>query len=76
MLYKLSNELLELSKTKTGGYTKEQLNIIGVSWPPPKGWKKKITNTMLPYDIIDAFVRHNNNNFLLQGKNKKRLQNK
>lgn len=25
-----------------GGWTREQLAEWGVSWPPPKGWKKKI----------------------------------
>jgi hypothetical protein len=32
---------LERNKTENGGYTKEFLASIGVSWPPPKGWKRK-----------------------------------
>lgn len=29
-------------KTPNGGYTKEQLAAVGVSWPPQQGWIKRI----------------------------------
>ena len=32
----------DLTPTKNGGYTKAQLASLGVPWPPPKGWKKKL----------------------------------
>lgn len=39
---KITKEYLESLKTEKGGYTKETLAKLGVSWPPPKGWKKKL----------------------------------
>lgn len=38
----VTRDELEQAKTAAGGYTREQLAAWGVSWPPPKGWKKKI----------------------------------
>ena len=35
-------EYLDSRKTPNGGYTKDTLREFGVSWPPPKGWKKRI----------------------------------
>ena len=39
-------EYLESRKTANGGYTKETLAEFGVSWPPPKGWKKEIVTAL------------------------------
>lgn len=36
---------LEQIKTPRGGYTRAQLDFLGVSWPPQKGWKKKLEET-------------------------------
>lgn len=36
----LTKELIEANKTPAGGYTRSQLEAIGVAWPPKKGWKK------------------------------------
>lgn len=38
-----SEEYLESLRTPNGGYTQETLARLGVSWPPPKGWKKALT---------------------------------
>jgi hypothetical protein len=33
---------IERAKTPNGGWTKDQLAEWGVSWPPPKGWRKNL----------------------------------
>lgn len=33
---------IEAARTPRGGWTKKQLAIGGVPWPPPKGWKKRL----------------------------------
>lgn len=35
---------IESLKTEKGGWTKASLASLGVSWPPPKGWKEKLIN--------------------------------
>lgn len=35
-------EEIEAAKTANGGWTREQLEKWGVSWPPTKGWKQRL----------------------------------
>lgn len=35
-------EKIERLKTVSGGWTKEGLKSLGIIWPPPKGWKRKL----------------------------------
>lgn len=39
-----TKEEIENARTAKGGWTREQLARWGVSWPPPKGWKKRLVN--------------------------------
>lgn len=39
----VSKEEVEANQTPNGGYTKAQLAKWDVPWPPPKGWKSKLT---------------------------------
>lgn len=45
---KLTKEYIESKRTSNGGYTKKQLLEWGVTWPPLKGWKKKLLNRKTP----------------------------
>jgi hypothetical protein len=35
-------KLLESLKTPRGGWTRETLASLGVPWPPPRGWRKRL----------------------------------
>lgn len=37
-------QLIEDNRTPSGGWTKDFLASIGVSWPPSKGWKNRAIN--------------------------------
>jgi len=37
-----SKEEIEALRTPKGGWTKEALARFEISWPPPKGWKKRL----------------------------------
>jgi hypothetical protein len=38
----ITNEFLDENKTPNGSWRKKQLELIGISWPPQKGWKKEV----------------------------------
>ena len=38
----LTDALISEVATARGGWTREQLGIMGISWPPPKGWRKQL----------------------------------
>jgi hypothetical protein len=35
----VTREFIDSGRSIAGGWTREQLAVLGVSWPPPKGWK-------------------------------------
>jgi len=38
----ITSELIDQLRTPAGGRTKESLALLGVDWPPQKGWKDRI----------------------------------
>lgn len=41
-MLKLSAEEINAAKTLKGGWTRDTLAGWGISWPPPKGWRKAL----------------------------------
>lgn len=37
----LQEKILSL-KSSNGGWSKESLALLGVAWPPPKGWQRAL----------------------------------
>jgi hypothetical protein len=60
-LITLTNERLDRSKTPQGGYKKKQLDLIGISWPPIKGWKEQVLDTKIPLASFIEFVELSGN---------------
>ena len=58
-IMKLTTEMITNSMSDNGGYTKGQLAIIGVEWPPIQGWKESITKKDFDIDIIYNFTIYN-----------------
>lgn len=38
----LTDELIRAGESRRGGYSARQLEVLGVSWPPVKGWKRDV----------------------------------
>jgi hypothetical protein len=38
-LVTVTAELIDAGQSERGGWSKVQLALIGVAWPPPAGWK-------------------------------------
>jgi hypothetical protein len=39
----LTREMIHAGKSEAGGWTKKQLALIGVNWPPKPGWLEKLS---------------------------------
>lgn len=48
---KVSKEFMQLAASGEGGWNKAQLALLGVSWPPQKGWMTKIIGLDVPEDV-------------------------
>ena len=55
---KVTEEFIKKGKTLKGGYTKKQLEILGISWPPQKGWVKKVLNKEISVEEAEEFIRY------------------
>ncbi|MDM7991404.1 MULTISPECIES: hypothetical protein [unclassified Arthrobacter] len=37
-----TREEIEAARTPAGGFTKQQLALWGIPWPPPRGWRRQL----------------------------------
>jgi hypothetical protein len=44
-MFTITAEWLEQNKTSAGAYSKQQLKVLGIEWPPRKGWQKRVIGT-------------------------------
>ena len=49
----LTHELIESFATAKIGWTKSQLAMLGVAWPPARGWKAALVGTMIPLATLE-----------------------
>lgn len=53
----LTKELLDAAKTARGGYTKAQLALLGVAWPPARGWTAALIGRQVERDVAERLLR-------------------
>lgn len=53
----LTNELIEQGKSNEGGWTRRQLELLGVSWPLKKGWKETLITKRIDRKKFDEFIQ-------------------
>ncbi len=57
-LVTLTNQIIfSGASCPSGGWTRSQLKILGVSWPPPKGWKSRLLGSQVPEAKVKEFIR-------------------
>jgi len=56
---RITNNLIESMRTRKGGFTSASLRILGVSWPPKKGWKRNIIGNDASPELIQ-FINNRN----------------
>ena len=53
----LTKDIIEAARTPNGGFTKSQLAAIGIGWPPPDDWIKKMLGTKITPSQLAEFNR-------------------
>lgn len=51
----VTRDFIENNRTEKGGFTKRQLEILGVRWPPPAGWNRKAVGMELSPEQAEEF---------------------
>jgi len=55
MAIEITEQWLMDNRTERGAWTRAQLKIIGVGWPPTNGWKKRVIGTLISDIEAKAF---------------------
>lgn len=52
----LTRKMIEAGKSRQGGWSKEHLDKLGVTWPPMKGWADALDGTPIDHDTYTRFL--------------------
>jgi hypothetical protein len=52
----ITDQWLMDNRTRAGAWTKAQLALIGVDWPPIHGWKQKVIGQVISENTANEFV--------------------
>jgi hypothetical protein len=55
---KVTRQFLLDNATIRGSWTRAQLNVLGIGWPPAKGWQERIEGYELSDREVDQFKRY------------------
>jgi len=53
----ITAQLIEEGRSPAGGWSKAQLALLGVEWPPVKGWKEAAIGKAVLEGSASAFVK-------------------
>lgn len=54
-MFRVTQAWLEQFSTKEGGWTRDQLEQIGVPWPPRQGWKRRAVGMVITAEARKRF---------------------
>lgn len=59
MIYtkEMAERYIDSFRSERGGWTKESLRHLGVSWPPKHGWRKKLILKITGREMRNEMVR-------------------
>ena len=49
-------DTFQAAKSAKGGWTKKQVELLGVQWPPRKGWLRGMIGDKFPRSTLEKFV--------------------
>lgn len=57
MFVTVTRGILDAGQSSRGAWSREQLELLGVPWPPARGWRGRLEGTRLPGSTVAAFLR-------------------
>lgn len=53
----VTEDLIEAARSPRGGWTRAGLALLGVPWPPPKGWRRRLPGRRIPRADAERLLR-------------------
>jgi hypothetical protein len=54
-MFRITKQWLNAHKTESGGVTKAQIILLGIDWPPPRGWMSRLEGCQISDDDRSRF---------------------
>lgn len=52
----LTNEMIDRGRSRNGGWSNRQFELLGVTFPAKRGWKKALVGKPVPADVFQQFI--------------------
>lgn len=52
----ITDDFIESGKSTAGGFSKAQLALLGIPWPPVGGWKAVVVGQKISSDAASRFL--------------------
>jgi len=52
----LTAEIFDLAVSSNRGFSSAQLSLLGITFPPLKGWKKQLIGTLASREVVEEFI--------------------
>lgn len=56
----ITDDFLAAGASSQGGFSRQQVELLGITWPPQRGWKKTIIGNSIPDEIAEEFISLSN----------------
>lgn len=56
MTVRITEAFLRAGQSGRDGWTKRKLALLGVNWPPRKGWKRLVIGQDIPESVAEEFL--------------------
>ncbi|MEO9871177.1 hypothetical protein [Ekhidna sp.] len=53
----VTKKFIEEGRSKNGGWSKKQLELLGISWPPEKGWQDRLNGKEISDENAEQFIK-------------------
>lgn len=53
---KISDHLIKSGQSAKGGWTRKQLQLLGVEWPPKQGWRRRVIGREIDKSAAEEFL--------------------
>jgi predicted GIY-YIG superfamily endonuclease len=53
----ISEQFLNDGASAANGYTRRQVELLGLAYPPPKGWRRSVIGQHIADDVADEFLQ-------------------
>lgn len=62
----VTNQFIESGMSDVGGWTRKQIQALGIAWPPREGWKQRLEGVEIPDEDAARFLELKNSSKLMR----------